>query len=78
MPASPTIRSPRNWSRIGTLLYRHAEEFYRFEGLKAFKQKFDPVWTPQYLACPGGLGIPTALIDVTALISGGRSSVLMK
>ncbi len=67
-----------NWSRIGTLFYRHAEDFYRFEGLKAFKQKFDPVWTPQYLACPGGLGIATALIDVTALISGGRSSVLMK
>ncbi len=67
-----------NWSRVGTLLYRHAEEFYRFEGLKAFKQKFDPVWTPQYVACAGGLGIPSALIDVTALISGGRSSVFMK
>ncbi len=67
-----------NWSRIGSLLYRHAEDFYRFEGLKAFKQKFDPVWTPQYLACPGGFGIATALIDVTALISGGRSSVLIK
>jgi phosphatidylglycerol lysyltransferase len=67
-----------SWSRIGTLLYRHAEDFYGFEGLKAFKQKFDPVWTPQYLACPSGFGIATALIDVTALISGGRSSVLMK
>jgi len=67
-----------SWSRIGTLLYRHAEDFYGFEGLKAFKQKFDPVWTPQYLACPGGLGIATALIDVTALISGGRAGVLMK
>ncbi len=68
-----------NWSRVGTLLYRHAEDFYGFEGLKAFKQKFDPVWTPQYLACSGGLGIATALIDVTALISGGsRAGVLMK
>jgi phosphatidylglycerol lysyltransferase len=68
-----------HWSRVGTLLYRHAEEFYRFEGLKAFKQKFDPVWTPQYLACAGGLGIPTALIDVTTLIAGGsRAGMLMK
>ena len=67
-----------NWSRIGSMLYHHAEDFYGFEGLKAFKQKFDPVWTPQYLACSGGLGIATALIDVTALISGGRAGVLMK
>ncbi len=64
-----------SWSRIGTLLYRHAEDFYAFEGLKTFKQKFDPIWTPQYLACPGGLGIATALIDVTALISGGRQHI---
>ncbi len=67
-----------HWSRVGTLLYHHAADFYRFEGLKAFKQKFDPTWTPQYLACPGGFGIATALVDATALIAGGRKSVLMK
>ena len=41
-----------NWNKLGTLLYRHAEDFYHFEGLKAFKQKFDPVWVPQYIAGP--------------------------
>ena len=33
-----------NWNKAGNLLYRHAESFYHFEGLKSFKQKFDPVW----------------------------------
>lgn len=67
-----------NWSRIGTLLYHHAEDFYRFEGLKAFKQKFDPVWTPQYLACSGGLAIPAAFIDVNRIISGGHLGIFLK
>ena len=58
------------WSRVGTFIYRAGDEFYNFEGLRAFKQKFDPVWTPQYLACPGGLAMAQVLLDVTTLISG--------
>ncbi|MHC0053994.1 phosphatidylglycerol lysyltransferase domain-containing protein [Actibacterium sp. D379-3] len=61
------------WSRIGTLIYRRGDEFYGFEGLRAFKQKFGPVWTPQYLTCPGGMSIPRVLVDVTLLISRPRS-----
>ncbi|MDO5371801.1 bifunctional lysylphosphatidylglycerol flippase/synthetase MprF, partial [Paracoccus sp. (in: a-proteobacteria)] len=53
------------WNRVGTFIYRRGDEFYNFEGLRAFKQKFDPVWTPQYLACRGGLTLPQALFDVT-------------
>jgi phosphatidylglycerol lysyltransferase len=66
------------WNKIGSLLYRNAEDFYHFEGLKAFKQKFDPVWSPQYIAGPGGLALPGVLFDVTSLISGGRLGVLAK
>ncbi len=58
------------WNRLGTFIYRRGDEFYNFEGLRAFKQKFDPVWTPQYLACPNGLALPQVLVDVTSLISG--------
>ena len=43
------------WNRFGTFIYRYAEGVYNFEGLRAYKQKFLPTWTPQYLACPGGL-----------------------
>ncbi|WP_347312675.1 bifunctional lysylphosphatidylglycerol flippase/synthetase MprF [Defluviimonas sp. SAOS-178_SWC] len=59
------------WNRMGGLLYEHGEHFYRFEGLRAFKQKFDPVWTPHYLASPGGLAVPRVLYDLNVLISGG-------
>jgi phosphatidylglycerol lysyltransferase len=59
------------WTRIGSLLYEHGEYFYHFEGLRAFKQKFDPVWTPKYLAGPGGLAAPRILYEINELISGG-------
>ncbi len=61
-----------SWNRIGTMIYQHGEEIYHFEGLRAFKQKFDPVWSPNYIACPGGMAVPKVLFDVTALVSGGR------
>ena len=59
------------WNRLGALLFRHGEQFYNFQGLRAFKDKFDPVWEPRYLASPGGLALPFVLTDVAALISGG-------
>lgn len=66
------------WNRIGTLIYRRGDEFFNFEGLRDFKQKFDPVWTPQYLACHGGLTLPHALMDVATLISGSPIEVLKR
>ncbi len=67
-----------SWNRIGTFIYRRGDEFYNFEGLRAFKQKFAPVWTPQYLACRGGLVLPQVLLDVTRLIAGGPLAALRK
>ncbi|MHB2267129.1 bifunctional lysylphosphatidylglycerol flippase/synthetase MprF [Aliihoeflea sp. PC F10.4] len=66
------------WNRIGTFIYRRGDEFYNFEGLRAFKQKFDPVWTPQYIACRGGISLPQVLLDVTGLISGSPIGALRK
>lgn len=63
------------WNKLGTLIFRRGDEFYNFEGLRAFKQKFDPVWTPQYMACPGGLNTAQSLIDVAGLISGGTFGI---
>jgi phosphatidylglycerol lysyltransferase len=59
------------WTRVGGLIYEHGEQFYHFEGLRAFKQKFDPVWSPNYLASPGGLAAPRILYEVNVLVSGG-------
>ena len=60
------------------MVQRYGENFYNFEGLRKYKEKFDPVWRPRYLAAPDGLGMAGALLDVTALISGGVRNVLRK
>ena len=39
-PAAPI------WHRVGRAAYDHGEAFYNFRGLRAFKNKFDPVWAP--------------------------------
>lgn len=59
------------WVRTARLLYRHGRRFYDFEGLQRYKHKFKPVWTPLYLACPGGLALPAVLLDVAAVVAGG-------
>jgi phosphatidylglycerol lysyltransferase len=66
------------WHKLGRMVQRYGETFYNFEGLRKFKEKFDPVWRPRYLAAPDGLAMAGALLDVTALISGGVRNVLRK
>jgi phosphatidylglycerol lysyltransferase len=66
------------WHKLGRIVQRYGETFYNFEGLRKFKDKFDPVWRPRYLAAPDGLAMAGALLDVTALISGGVRNVLRK
>lgn len=66
------------WNRFGALLFRHGEHFYNFQGLRAFKDKFDPAWEPRYLALPGGLTTPFVLGHVAALVSGGVAGVVAR
>ncbi|MBS0375673.1 MAG: bifunctional lysylphosphatidylglycerol flippase/synthetase MprF [Proteobacteria bacterium] len=66
------------WHRMGSFLYRHGESFYNFEGLRRYKEKFDPVWEPRYLASPGGLKLARVLLDVSTLISGGFKELISK
>lgn len=66
------------WHRFGRLLFGHGERFYHFRGLRSFKEKFDPVWEPRYLAAPGGLAPVLTLADVTTMINRGKSGVNIK
>ena len=65
------------WHKIGTVIFDLGEEFYNFEGLYAYKAKFEPEWNPRYLAVPAGLSAPFILMTITRLISGGWKRILM-
>ena len=66
------------WHKVGRLVQRYGSNFYNFEGLHKYKEKFLPEWRPRYLAAPGGISMAGALLDVTSLISGGVTKVLRK
>ncbi len=66
------------WNRIGNTIFRFGNEFYNFEGLYRYKNKFDPVWQPRYLAAPAGLSMASALLSATTLISGDLKGVFSK
>jgi phosphatidylglycerol lysyltransferase len=66
------------WSRVGAVVFRHGEHFYNFQGLRQYKQKFDPVWEPRYLASPGGFALPRILSNVASLIAGGAIGIVTK
>jgi len=66
------------WSRLGALLFRHGEDFYNFQGLRQFKEKFDPVWQPRYLVSPGGVALPRVLANVASLVSGGLGGIVAR
>ena len=65
-------------ARLGTLVFRHGEHFYNFQGLRDFKEKFDPAWEPRYLASPGGLALPRVVGNIATLVSGGVRGVLKR
>ena len=64
------------WHKVGRFIYRHGEDFYNFDGLRQYKEKFFPEWRARYLAAPGRLALPRVLFDVTTLISGGVRDTL--
>ncbi|SEJ15140.1 phosphatidylglycerol lysyltransferase [Azotobacter beijerinckii] len=64
--------------RLGALVFQNAEYFYNFQGLRRFKEKFNPQWEPRYLAVPAGLDPLLALADTAALIAGGLSGLVKR
>ena len=66
------------WNRVGAFLYQHGEAVYNFQGLRAYKEKFNPTWEQHYLAYPGGLRLARVLADVSALVAGGYRRIFLK
>lgn len=66
-----TRKGSRWTAKLGALVYRHGGHFYNFDGLRNFKDKFDPEWQPRFLVAPPGANILLVATDAAALIAGG-------
>jgi phosphatidylglycerol lysyltransferase len=66
------------WNRLGSRVFRHGEHFYNFQGLRRFKEHFEPQWEPKYLVAPRGFLLPRILANLATLISGGLMGVVKK
>lgn len=69
-------RGSRWTMKLGALVYRHGGHFYNFDGLRKFKDKFDPVWEPRFLVAPPRANILLIATDAAALIAGGMRKVV--
>ena len=54
------------------------EEFYNFQGVRRYKDKYDPVWLPRYIAAPHKWALPILMADVGLLSSGGVAGLRRK
>ena len=66
------------WNKIGSTIFTHGEYFYNFKGLRAYKEKFNPIWEPRYIALPKGIKQMFVLKDIALLISGGTKEIFTK
>jgi len=62
-------------SRVGKLLFERGEEIYNFQGVRRYKDKYDPLWQPRYVAAPHKWTIPLLMADVGLLSSGGMAGL---
>jgi len=65
-------------SKLGAMVFKYGGKIYGFEGLRSFKEKFDPEWEPVYLAAPSQMVMPQALGNLALLSSGGVLGLLQR
>ena len=53
-------------------LYEHLNQFYNFQGLRAYKDKFHPQWESRYLVYPQFAALPDVVIGLVRADSGDR------
>jgi phosphatidylglycerol lysyltransferase len=69
-------RWARPFERLAHLFFRHGEHWYNYQGLRRYKEKFDPIWEPRYMAYQRPWDWPLASTTTAALIAGGWRSLL--
>ncbi|WP_296405914.1 phosphatidylglycerol lysyltransferase domain-containing protein, partial [Psychrobacter sp.] len=81
-PTGMDVGTGRTWRFVTQTVTKYGKDYYNFEGLRQFKEKYHPRWEPRYIGIETGLraGIKPiqGLTDTTLLISGGLSSFIKK
>jgi phosphatidylglycerol lysyltransferase len=62
--------------RLARVIFQRGEHWYNFQGVRAYKQKFDPEWVPRYMAYSSAWEWPLATASVSALVAGGWGTAL--
>jgi phosphatidylglycerol lysyltransferase len=70
------LRGAHTRERLANLFFQHGETWYNFQGLRSYKEKFNPEWVPRYMAYQNAWEWPVAIANVSALIAGGWGRVL--
>ncbi len=71
------FRGAHGRERLANLLFQHGETWYNFQGLRFYKEKFDPEWVPRYMAYQNAWEWPAAITNASALIAGGWKNVVL-
>src|SRR2546422_756532 len=71
------VRWAKPFERAAHLFFRHGEPWYNYQGLRRYKEKFDPVWEPRYMAYPKPWDWPLATTSTALLIAGGGGRGLL-
>ncbi|TXH34962.1 MAG: bifunctional lysylphosphatidylglycerol flippase/synthetase MprF [Rhodospirillaceae bacterium] len=71
LPVQPDHHLSPLWGRLDRHAVHHGYNLPDWQALRDFKQSFSPVWETAYLAYPMRK-LPATLIDIAALITGGR------
>ena len=71
-----TERGAHSRERLARLLFQRGEQWYNFQGLRYFKDKYHPEWKPRYLAYQNAWEWPVVIAHASALIAGGWARIL--
>ena len=71
-----TERSAHMRERLARLLFQRGEQWYNFQGLRFFKDKYRPEWRPRYMAYQNAWEWPVVIAHASALIAGGWTRIL--
>jgi phosphatidylglycerol lysyltransferase len=64
--------------QLARLAFEHGNRFYNYKGLRAFKEKWHPVWQSMYLAYPPEARLSSLQLDIAALVAGGYRRIFAR